>query len=321
MREGKYMKLLELLQNKENLFIIDDIEDKKTKILVDKINTQLVNSLDKKIEFEKFAASQLEGAYHDKLVMAKSLKNYYEAWNAINVANANLEKEEANELSKFETFKNNLINDLNTLLKDSLKLPVICAYDVVGGEFYLPKKDHAIIVLGHNNTFVIENIIKEIEEFLQVKGNFSLVEAKELTANYVNVDKNVKTCKDVISELSFSKSSKMEKLYDAVDAMSESAKKIVFFETYKEEMKKLGCSNKEIDLLEKELFKKYAPLKKQLQKVLKVKFVTITDIVVEDANYENQFTREYDLASFNLGDDLSLKEEEDNLDVFENDED
>ena len=37
------MKLVEILKNKEALFIIDDVEDKKTKALVKDINNALIS--------------------------------------------------------------------------------------------------------------------------------------------------------------------------------------------------------------------------------------------------------------------------------------
>ena len=60
------MKLLDILKNKEALFSIDDVEDKKTKVLVKDINTALINLVTEYEDFLEFAASQLNGEYHQK---------------------------------------------------------------------------------------------------------------------------------------------------------------------------------------------------------------------------------------------------------------
>ena len=113
------------------------------------------------------------------------------------------------------------------------------------------------------------------------------VETKELNANYVNVNKNISLCNNAVNELTYSKASKMDKLEEMIGKMEEVGKELVFFETYKESIKNMGCSAKEIDLYEKEIFKRYVPLKKQLQKVLKVNFENITTVVVDEKEYSN----------------------------------
>ena len=55
------MKLLDILKNKEALFSIDEVEDKKTKVLVKDINTALINLV---TEYEDFLEQDLTSLYN-----------------------------------------------------------------------------------------------------------------------------------------------------------------------------------------------------------------------------------------------------------------
>ena len=159
------------MDNKQ-FFLIDDVEDKKTKILLGEINTQLDSILSKFDDINSFLDSQLNGDYHTKIVKAKSLQNHYNNWNPIKVACDNLEKEEKHQIDKFISFKNHLINNLKTLLKDSQRLPVVSLFDVINSEFVFVKKGHNVIILGNNNKIVIDiyflfNIFLSFPKFLK----------------------------------------------------------------------------------------------------------------------------------------------------------
>lgn len=277
------MELFNLLVDKHDIFLIDGVEDKKTKALITDINKDLFAILDKYEELNSFLQSQLEGDYHNKIVMAKSLKKYYSNWVTINNACIALEKEEKNQIEKFNLFRNRLVSNLKILLNDSAKLPVVCACDVVNDQYILVRKGHNMIILGNNNKIILEKIISDLESSFVIEGNYSGVEEKKLSANYSSVSKNVEACKDKIEELFSNKQSKVDKLNVIVDSMEKVAQELVLFGTYKEEMKNVGCVSKEVDLYEKELVKKYIPIKKQLRKVLKVDFIDVCDIIIDEA--------------------------------------
>ena len=287
---GMFMEIFDVLKNEKPVFVLDDIEDKKTKSLITQVNGQLANILTKLDNFKKFADSQLEGEYHKKIVMVKSLQRAYGNWLTMNNACANIVKEEANEINSFNAARDQLINNLQILLKEAVKFPVVSAYDVFGTDFVFAKKGHSIIILGNNNTFIIETIINELNKKLDVVGNYNDIEPIELSANYNDVEKNVAVCKRAIDELYYGKTSKEDKLLSLVSTMEETARDLVFFETYKKDILNVGCAAKEVELRQKELMKKYIPLKKQLCKLLKVELIDICDL----KTYENEFaTQEF----------------------------
>ena len=277
------MELFNLLSSEKDIFLIDDVEDKKTKALIGDVNSDLFAILGKYEELNSFFESQLEGEYHKKLVMAKSLKKNYNGWATINNACLALEKEEKSQIEKFNSFRNKLVSNLNVLLKDSLKLPVVSACDVVNDEYIFVRKGHNMIILGQNNTIILEKMISDLENLFVLEGNYASVEEKELIANYNSVDKNVESCREKIGELFANKPSKAEKIETIVSSMDKVARDLVLFVTYKEEMKNVGCLSKEVDLYEKELVKKYIPMKKQLRKVLKVDLIDVCDIIVDES--------------------------------------
>jgi hypothetical protein len=288
------VKIFDVLKSEKPIFILDDIEDKKTKALIPQINSQLSTILSKLDTFNEFAKSQLEGDYNNKIVMAKSLQRVYSNWSAINNVCAGMVREEANAINEFNSAKNQLISNLQILLKDVQKLPVVSAYDVFGDDFAMAKKDHNVVILGNNNIAVIETIINELNKNLYVEGNYNRIEAKELSANYSVVEKNVKECKSGIDAYFYGKTSKEEKLLAIVETMEKAAVDLVFFATYKNDLKAVGCSDKEIDLYEKELLKKYVPLKKQLSKVLKVDFADVCDIPHDETEFATKEFRTID---------------------------
>lgn len=281
------MKIIDVLKNERPVFVIDDIEDKKTKNLIMQINKQMASILDNLEKVEQFCASQLQGEYADKLVMAKSLQKKYNNWLAIKGACLSLKNEEAKIIDEYYAFKKQLISNLKVLLSDSKKMPVVSAYDVFNNDFALARKGHNVVILGNNNTGVIEFIILEIESGFNVSGNYDAVEEVELSVNYSNVDKNVSDCKRSLDSMSI-KSGKEEKILASIEQMENSARELVFFATYKDSLKNVGCNVKEVELYEKELFKKYVPIKKQLSKLLKVDFVDICNITHNEDEFPTQ---------------------------------
>ncbi len=272
------MEFFDVLRNEKPVFVLDDVEDKKTKALIKQINEQMSGILRKRDVLLGFVESQLEGDYHKKIVLAKSLKNIYKNWIAIANVCAGLKKDEQTEEAKFNTAKNQLINNLETLLRDSKKLPVVCVYDVFGNDFVFAKKGHNIIVLGDNNKAIIETIINELKNKMDVEGKFDSIEAIELTADYSVVDDNIELCQNAIDEVFANKPAKGEKLIPTLETMQETAQALVLFEKHKESIRFVGCSNKDIDMFERELMKRSVPVMKQLSKLLKVQFKDVCNL-------------------------------------------
>ena len=303
------MKLVEILKNKEALFIIDDVEDKKTKALVKDINNALISLVQEYEDFLSFAASQLSGEYHEKIVNVKSLQDHYVDWNGIKIAFAAIKREEENKINSLYSNKSALINKLKALMADSQKsLPVIATYHLSNGELVTSRGEHETIILGNHNTNIIIDIIEELERDIVVEGNFDKVEAREIEANYSVVDNNVETCNQRIEELFASKPAKGEKLHSTIDFMIVAAENLVFFETYKQTMLDVGCPTKDVDILEKDLLKKYVPLKKQLQKALKITFEDICNVVVDETEYFNDSSESEDSYEFTQTDESSNNE-------------
>lgn len=280
------MKLVTLLFRNERIFVEDAVEDKKTRALVADVNNQCAGIVELTNQFEEFARSQMEGEYHERLVMAKSLMTYYSSWIPMKLAYAAVEREEAKKLQEFANAKDKLVNTLKLLLKESEKTPVVCAYDVFENSYEKCPEGHTVIVLGQNNRAIIETMITSIEEGIKVKGNFEKVKAKELTANYANVTTNVANCLTKTAELFASKQAKLNKISSVVSQLEQAGKTVVFFMTYKDWLKAVGVDLKELANYEKQIAKEYIPLKKLLIKTLKVQFVDICDTNVNEAEYE-----------------------------------
>lgn len=279
------MSILSILRTGEEIFVEDKIEDKKVRQFVDQVNASLANAVVELDAFNSFAESQLSGEYHDRLVMAKSLRLAYESWSVVATAYSNLQREEENQVNRFYTFKTKLINSLNELAKLTAKSPVVSCYDVFDGELQKCPEGHNVIILGEHGANVIATIVAQLEEELQAVGHFVELEAKDLTANYAMVTKNVNSCNEKLEELFGGKAGKLAKFQDAVNKMQEIGQKAVFFLTYKDSLLDIGCSKKELDLYEKNIVKNYMPLKKLLQKTCKFTFEEICDIVVDEENF------------------------------------
>ena len=79
-----------------------------------------------------------------------------------------MEKEEADLVKSFYARKEKLLNNVKTLLKDSQKNPVVCAYDVFDGDYVPCQLGHYVVVLGENNTGILQSMIADLDIGLQV---------------------------------------------------------------------------------------------------------------------------------------------------------
>ena len=279
------MDILSILRNQDQVFIEDEVEDKKVKALVASVNENLKNSIIEIDAFKNFEASQLAGEYHEKLVLAKSLAEVYSSWPAVAAAYENLRKEETKAVNDFYAAKKKTIDSLNELAKVSAKAPVVSAYDVFEGDLVKCEEGHNVIILGSHNTDIIATIVNTLETELQVAGHFDELQSRTLTANYSVVQKNVSNCEQALNEMFGNKAGKLQKFMDVVNKLEDMGQKAVFFLTYKNDLLSIGCASKELDIYEKNLEKNYIPLKKLLQKTCKFKLEDICDITIDEDSF------------------------------------
>lgn len=279
------MNILEILNSGEVVFA-EEVESKKIRAQVTAVNKNFTDMAATANEFAEYASSQLNGTEHRRIVMAKSLRNYYPNWQALKVAYEGVAKEEQAKIANYNATKAKLIASLQTLLKDSQKEAVVSYYDIFNGEFTKCQEGHEILILGARNTQVIETMIQGLEENLVVAGHFEEIEAQEIDANYSNVERNVNMCKEQAQQMYGNKPGKLGKVEISISTMEEVGKKVVFFETYKNDLLSIGCPPKAIADYEKSFEKQYVPLKKSLQKELRFEFVEICDIVADETSYQ-----------------------------------
>ncbi len=279
------MNIINILENGELFFAEDAVESKKIKSQIQAVNKCFADMSEAIRAFAEFANSQLKGEYHHKLVMTKSLKEHFTSWQAVSLAYDAVSKEESKEIEKYNACKAKLVTSLKNLQKESTKEAVVSLYDLFEGEFQKCEEGHEVIILGSHGDQIIETIIAQVEEGLVVSGHYDEIEPTTLEANYSKVQENVSMCKAQAQELYGSKPGKLAKIDMSIATMEEVGKKVVFFETYKNELLNIGCNPKFIKDYEKNFTKQYIPLKKSLQKDLRIEFVDICDIIVDEATY------------------------------------
>lgn len=300
------MNILDLLKNEERLLSIADFENKKIKADVEQVYANFLEMNSAIKTFDSFSNSQLNGEYHDKIVMVKSLRKFFNDWQGVVEAYNNFEKEEKQELENYYNTKTKLINSLTNLQNESLKEPVLSLYDLFNDELVKCEEGHEVIILGSQNSRILEYVINYLNENLEVKGNFEVVEDKPLSSNYGNVNKNVEMCNQKVDELFAEKLGKQEKFKKLIENMEEVAKKIVDFMTFKQDLISVGCSEKALNDYEKAFTKQYMPLKKTLQKSLKIEMVDICDVVVDENEY-SEFDEDDLPNSFESSNDVTNK--------------
>ncbi len=277
------MNLMDLIKNKKELFVLDEIETKKMKSLIETVNSNIELMLNKIESFNVFKNSQLNGENHTKIVTAKSLAQQYPEWIAVAEACQNIKKEEEKVEQDFYAVKDKLISSFKSLFNETKKSPLVCKYDLYANDFQLCDEGHEIIVFGDRNSCVIENMINDLNDGIKANGLFEQIGGVDLQANFVSVTQNADLCFDKINNGEI-KAGKVDKLKNSINEMVEIGKQVVMFATYKQCLLNIGVKEKEVQLMEKQHIKKYVPLKKYLQKEFGVKFADICDVVVnEDA--------------------------------------
>lgn len=280
------MDLLTLLNQNERILLEDNIEQKKTRTLINQINRSITDLMDTKHEFDKLAKSQLSGENHNKIAVAKGLLAHYSNWTAVINAVAKLKQQEKKLADTFYSLKNKILADIHALIKDSKKNPVICAYDCFDGDYVACKEGHYVVVLGDNNTAILTSMAKDLDYGIQIQGSYDTVESKELTADYSVVSSNSKMCQQKITELYSSSDSKVTKLKQAIASLEEEGCKVVFFVTHRKSLLNIGVSKKELDDYEKFITKRYLPYKNLLKKALRIEIPEIA-VEIQVANEES----------------------------------
>lgn len=298
------MDIFTLLNKHEQVLIDDSCEDRKTRKSINTINHYIADIVDMANEFKGFTESQLEGSYHHKLVMAKSLLYRYNNWTPMVKAYEKIEKEEKTKVDKFYVLKEKLLTEMRALLKDSLKNPVVCQYDVFNDDFRRRPENHNMIILGDNNNEILKSMIRLLDIGLQIKGRFEEVETKDLLVNYANVMTNVNRCNEKLEEMYSNDPAKYNKLKDSIAKMEEIGKVVVLFTTYRDDLAMVGVGVKDLDAYEKAMTKEYIPFKKQLKKAFHIEFEEICDLVVNEDLFKTAGEDGYEpnLTTYNASD-------------------
>ena len=280
------MKTLELLKNQENI-IPEELQSKKIKPLAKTLHSLIIEMDEQVKSFTVYKESQLEGELASKIIIAKSLADFFANNKILHVelAAEALHNEEKSKLNEFYSVKTRLLDTLKTILKESQKEAVVSTHDVFEGEFQKCESGHEIIILNGRNTNVLETLIKEFDEYLIMSGNYDTIESQEVDFNTEVLERNIELCNRKNNEIFGAKAGKMRKLDAIINKLHEVGKDVVAFYTYKDSLLDIGCNPKNVKLYENELSKAYVPLKKTLQKEFKIELEDICDVVVNEEEF------------------------------------
>lgn len=282
------MKALELLKNGESLLLVDAIESKKMQNTAETLNTLLRDMNEQINSFSAFASSQLNGEYSDKIVVAKSLAKFFEGNKTLKVDMAvlQLENEEKAHINDYYQAKTKLLDTIRALIKDSNKEAVVSNYDLYEGQFVRCESGHEIIILNGRNVGVLETLFEELDKELVVNGNFSQIEPQKVDYSLATLNRNVELCERKNNEIYGSKTGKLNKIATVIEKLKEVGEKVVAFYSYKNSLELIGCNPKNIKDYENELTRAYVPLKKTLQKELKIDLEDICEVSINEEDYE-----------------------------------
>lgn len=282
------MKALELLKNGENLLLVDAIESKKMQNTADTLNNLLREMNEQINSFATFSASQLDGEYSDKIVVAKSLAKFFEGNKTLKVESTvlQLENEEKTHMNEYYQTKTKLLDTIRSIIKDSSKEAVVSNYDIFEGEFARCESGHEIIILNGRNVGVLETLFEELDRDLVISGNFSQVEPQEVDYSLAVLNRNIELCERKNNEIYGSKAGKLNKITSIIEKLKEVGEKVVAFYSYKNSLELIGCNPKGIKDYENELSRAYVPLKKALQKELKIDLEDICEVSINEEEYE-----------------------------------
>lgn len=281
------MRALELLKSQEPLLLEDGTQGKKTKVLASTLN-QLMAEMNAQItSFEEFKNSELNGDMANKIIIAKSLAEYFAGNKLLKVELAveGLRNQEKAKIAEYYAVKNKLLDTIRTLIKEASKEAVVSNYDIFEGNFVKCENGHEIIILGERNINVLETLLNELDEQLTVEGNFDNVNSQAVDFNLATLNRNVELCQRKADEIYGAKAGKLTKVEAFIAKFEEVGKQVVAFYSYKEALLEIGCAEKGVNAYEHELSKAYIPLKKTLSKELKTELEDICNVSVNEAEY------------------------------------
>lgn len=283
------MKAIELLKNQENIIPIEINKSKHVSTLSAMLTKRISYMNEEIIKFADFYESQTEGELMGTIVVAKSLAEFFKdnKFLKLELVLDALKAQEKSMIGNYYVAKNNLLDTLRQILKDSSKEPIISAFDLFGDEFVRCESGHEIIILGGRNTAIIETLIKEFDSNLIVNGNFDNIAAQNVDYNEDTLNRNIELCTRKNNEINGSKGSKLSKLEGVIDRLKSVGSEVVAFYTYKDTLLDIGVPDKGIKAFESELSKLYIPLKKTLQKELSIELEDICNVQVDESQFED----------------------------------
>jgi len=283
------MKALEILKNKINIFP-EDAQSKRIKPFAKAFGVALSEMDNQVRSFTSFKEDQTNGELANKIIVAKSLASFF-ATNKIlrvDLVAESYKTQEKTKIAEFYSAKNALLASLRTILKESQKEAVVCNYDLFNDSFEKCENGHEIIILNGRNTNVIEELIRNFDEYIIVNGNYDNLDAQDVDYNTEVLDRNVELCNRKNNEIYGAKVGKQSKLQSVISKLQEVGKHVVAFYTYKDTLIEIGCNPKNVKVYENELSKAYIPLKKLLQKELQIDLEDICEVVVNEEDYADE---------------------------------
>ena len=281
------MKAIELLLNQEDIIPEELNSNKKIKALASALKNLMTEMQSQINKFNEFTASQVDGERSSKIIIAKSLAQFFSGNKLLKVDAAveALKAEEKAVMNNYYAVKTQLLDNLRAILKESNKEAVVSAFDIFNNEFTKCEQGHEILILEGRNTTVIESLIRDLDESLIIEGNIDKINGQEVDFNLSTLNQNIELCNRKNNEIYGSKPAKLEKAEAVIDKLKEVGTQVVAFFTYKEALFDIGVSSKGIKDYENELSKAYIPLKKALQKEFKIELEDICDVKVDEQQY------------------------------------
>jgi len=280
------MKAIEILKNNETIFLVEGING-KAKNLAEEINN-LFKTLNNTItDIESFKNDQLNGNYNRKIYMSKSLNTFFGPNKFLKLESVidGYEKAEKAIIDNFYVLKSKLLNSLNALIKESNKTAVVSKYDLFEDNLTPCQEGHEVIILGGRNLEILNNILTTLDAELNIEGNFNNVHSRVLDYDKTTLLANVDLCNQRANSLFSSKQNRLTKIVTVISKLKEVSNRVVAFYTYKDELLFVGCPEKGVRDYENSLAKEYIPLKKLVEKELKVELRNICDVQVNENDY------------------------------------
>ncbi|MBQ7352146.1 MAG: hypothetical protein IJW59_04760 [Clostridia bacterium] len=281
------MKALELLKNQEKLLVVDAIQNKKMKTLATNVNELIVEMNSQINKVENFVESEKNGEQGNKIIVAKSLCNFFKDNKFLKVEQAveQLANEEKAIINQYYNTKNKLLDTIRMIMKESSKEAVISAFDIFSGDFTKCQPEHEVVILKDRNVNILDTFIQELDCELVVNGAFDTLEGQEVDYNPEVLNRNIELCNRKNNEIYGGKPGKQAKINTLIEKLNEIGQKTVAFFTYKNALLDIGCNPKGVKDYENDLAKQYIPIKKALQKEFKIELEDICNVVVNEAEY------------------------------------